>query len=156
MAWSGCAKKSPQSAPTRSPRPIATLLIESKGITMPFRLAVRSLRFRPFLPRATILETAVIPPLNVDRQKSHGIAFEYASANSVLLLSEWPRAGANLTWADAGGTPCAPSAYKAGSVIWTTHTGLVMTLQPDGAVEPSSVQREARRLIASGACGKPG
>jgi hypothetical protein len=49
--------------------------------------------------------------------------------------------------------PCAPVAYKADGLLWTTRTGRVMTLQPDGAVLPSRIAREAHRLLRGGGCG---
>ena len=122
---------------------------------MPLALAVRSLQFRPFVPRAQVVQVAVIPPLNVNQQKNHGLAIEYVAGGTALLLSQWPRAGVDLASSalDLTRRPCAPVAFKADGLIWTTRNGLVMTLQPDGTAPPSRVAREAQQLFADGACG---
>jgi hypothetical protein len=116
------------------------------------------LRFRPFIPSGHILQVAVIPPLNVDQQRNHGIAIEYAANSHALLLSQWPRAGFTISVAAADVTarPCAPVAYKADGLLWATRNGLVMTLEPDGTIDASRLAREARRLLLGGACGRAG
>ena len=151
LTAAACAKKAEQPRSAQTPAPVSTLLIESKGVTMPLGLAVRSLHFRPFIPSGQILQVAVIPPLNVDEQRNHGIAIEYAASSHALLLSQWPRAGAGIT-----ARPCAPVAYKADGLLWATRNGLVMTLQPDGTIDASRLAREARRLLLGGACGRAG
>lgn len=150
----GCAHGSGSHA-AQTPNPISTLLIESKGVTMPLQLAVHTLAFRPFIPGSQIVQVAVIPPLNVDRQKDHGLAIEYAAGGSALLLSQWPRASFRVAAEGDGGVagrPCSPAAYDADGLIWTTRNGLVMTLQPDGTVPASHLASEARRLLEAGAC----
>ena len=150
-----CAKHAAQPRSTQTPSAVATLLIESKGVTMPLPLAVRSLQFRPFMPRADVVQVAVIPPLNVNQQKNHGLAIEYVAGGKALLLSQWPRAGVDFSSSalDFTRRPCAPVAFKADGLIWTTRNGLVMTLQPDGTAPPSRIAHEAQQLIADGACG---
>lgn len=155
LLMTSCAKHAVQPRSTQTPIAVATLLIESKGVTMPLGLAVRSLRFSPFVPRAQIVQVAVIAPMNVNQQKSHGLAIEYVAGGNALLLSQWPRAGVDFSSSalDFTRRPCAPVAFKADGLIWTTRNGLVMTLQPDGTAAPSRVAREAHQLIADGACG---
>ncbi|HLI97003.1 MAG TPA: hypothetical protein VKT72_13120, partial [Candidatus Baltobacteraceae bacterium] len=137
-----------------SPAPVATLLIESKGVTMPLKLAVRTLTFKPFIPPVQILQSAIIPPLNVDQQKNHGLAIEYAQNGSVLLLSQWPRAGFAVPPPVLGTRVCEPVSYKSDGLLWATRNGLVMTLQPDGRVPAARIVRESRRLLRLGACGE--
>jgi hypothetical protein len=144
----GCAAPHESAGVEATPKPAATLLIETRGVTTPLRDAVKQIAFRPFIPGNQIVSVALIPPLGGrDSIRSHGLAIEYASAGDALLLSEWPRLGFDVTR-----DPCAPVAYKADGYVWTTHNGLVMTLQPDGAVTPSHVVREVRRLFVAGVC----
>lgn len=140
----GCA----QAHRANTPSPAATMLAGARGVTVPLPVAVKQIAFRPVIPGAQIAAVALIPPLGgTDRRESHGIAIEYARAGDALLLSEWPRLGFNVTR-----RPCAPVAYKSGGYLWTTRNGLVMTLQSDGAVEPSRIVREVHRLLLAGAC----
>jgi hypothetical protein len=153
----GCAGKPHDSAhaQTATPQPAATLLIESRGVAVPLTKAVHEIAFRPFIPGAQIAEIALIPPLGgEDKRETHGLAIEYANRGNALLLSQWPRAGFHIAMngADITQRPCAPVAFKTDGLIWTTRNGLVMTLQPDGAVSPALIEREAHRLIAAGAC----
>lgn len=144
----GCAGTHESAGVGSTPKPAATLLIEARGITTPLRDAVKQIAFRPFIPGNQIVSVALIPPLGgTDSLRSHGLAIEYASAGDALLLSEWPRAGFDVTR-----DPCAPVAYKADGYVWTTRNGLVMTLQPDGAVKPPRMRRELRRLFRAGVC----
>ena len=107
-----------------------------------------SVNFKAFLPHAQIVQTALIPPLNVSQQKNHGLAIEYVAGDDALLLSEWPRGGIALSGAplDLTADPCAPVAYKTNGLIWTTRNGLVMTLQPDRTAPASHIAHEAQRL----------
>ncbi len=153
LCAAGCASVSHGADESHeTPHPAATLLIDARGVTVPFTAAVRQIAFRPLVPGSQIVAVALIPPLGgVDRRESHGLAIEYANAGDALLLSEWPRLGFDITR-----SPCAPVAYKTDGMVWTTRNGLVMTLQPDGAVPPSRVVREAFRLLRAGGCRMPG
>jgi len=42
--------------------------------------------------------------------------------------------------------------YMHNGVVWTTPHGIAMTLQPDGDATYATVEREARALLARGAC----
>jgi hypothetical protein len=155
MLCAACGGKSGD-VQSATPQPSTGLLIQSRGVMMPLAAAVREADFSPFIPSAQIAGVAVIPPLSSDENKRHpGIAIEYENSGDALLLSQWPRAGLNITVGsdDVTHRPCAPVAYKADGLLWTTRTGRVMTLQPDGAVLPSRIAREADRLLRGGACG---
>lgn len=154
----GCAAKASGTADAASPQPTG-LLAASRGVVMTLAGAVRHIGFAPFIPSPQIAAVAVIPALSdaKDRAAPVGLAIEYESRGDALLLSQWPRDGLTI---DVGGSdltarPCAPVAYKADGLLWTTRNGRVMTLQPDGAVEPSRIRREAGRLLHAGACGGP-
>lgn len=129
-------------------------LIAMRGTVLPFARAVRRLAFRPFVPRSGFQSAALIVPLNVDHQRLRGLALEYRSGELMLLLSEWPDQGQSIEIAGAPVTaaPCTPVAYKSNGFMWATRKGLLMTLQPDGPASAARVEREARRLLAEGAC----
>lgn len=153
---SGCAAKGGDPHRERTPKPAPTLVIEARGVTMSLAQAVRTARFTPFVPHATLAAAAVIPPLSDDeRKRGPGIAMEYISEGHALLLSQWPREGLQIAVGadDLTSRPCAPVAYKPDGLLWTTRDGRVMTLQPDGTLEASRIAREARRLLRAGACG---
>jgi hypothetical protein len=98
---------------------------------------------------------AVLPPLgNADTDQTRGIGIEYASGHDALLLSEWPKQNFSIAFrkGDPALRPCVATHYSSQAVAWTTPGGLVMTLQPDGAVPPVDIDREAARLIRAGAC----
>ena len=150
-----CAGKAGSAHDPQTPGPAPTLLVASRGITMPLRNAVRYLNFAPFIPSAQIAGVAVIPPLSDDEKKrAPGIAIEYDDGGDALLLSQWPREGLRIAVGgfDATSRPCAPVAYKPDGLLWTTRNGRVMTLQADGTVAASRVAREAGRLLRAGAC----
>lgn len=151
--------KDAQTQGPQSPQPSArSLLIDSRGVVMPLADAVKTVRFVPFIPSAQIISVAVIPPLSdaAGRNAEPGLAIEYESNGDALLLSQWPRAGLHIGVGATSITsrPCAPVAYKADGLLWTTRNGRVMTLQPDGTVLASRVAREADRLLRAGACGR--
>lgn len=153
-----CAAKEQHAAQAASPSPSAapTPLINARGVTMPLEKAVHEIAFRAFIPRAHITAFAAIPPLGgTDKRESHGLAIEYARDGHALLLSQWPRGNFDITVGgqDVSHRPCAPVAYSADGLLWTTRNGLVMTLQPDGSVGASRIALEARRLLHAGACG---
>ncbi|MGZ3496925.1 MAG: hypothetical protein ACXWNK_10255 [Vulcanimicrobiaceae bacterium] len=148
----GACSKAPAPEPASSaPR----LMIEDRGVTMRLEDAVRNIGFRAFVPSAQPAAIAVIPPLGgADTRENRGIAFEYDAGGDALLLSQWPEQRFQIAVGhdDLTQLICAPVPFKADGFIWTTHSALVMTLQPDGKVASARVAKEARRLIASGAC----
>jgi hypothetical protein len=151
--------KDAQTQSPPSPQPSArALLIDSRGVVMTLADAVKTVRFVPFIPSAQIIGVAVIPPLSdaADRNAQPGLAIEYESRGDALLLSQWPRTGFDIRIGatSASSRPCAPVAYKADGLLWTTRDGRVMTLQPDGTVLASRITREADRLLHAGACGR--
>lgn len=154
----GCAAKASGQPDPASPQPTG-LLIASRGVVTTLPAAVKNLSFAPFIPSAQIAAVALIPALSdaKDRAAPVGLAVEYESRGDALLLSQWPRDGLTIDVGGSGLTarPCAPVAYTADGLLWTTRNGRVMTLQPDGAVEPSRIRREADRLLRAGACGRP-
>jgi len=117
--------------------------------------AVRLVSFRPVLPAANPLAIAIIPPLgNEDTIATRGIAFEYDANGAPMLLSEWPAQSFRIAFGkrDATDPPCALVRYMHNGVVWTTPHGIAMTLQPDGDATYATVEREARALLARGAC----
>lgn len=142
------------------PSPSPGLLIEKRGVVMTPGQARSNIAFAPVVPPGHVIATAVIPPLGAVRNRStNGLAMEYKHGNAGLLLSQWPRAGFSIS---AGGSdvthrPCAPivlSAPAGSSYLWTNRSGLVLTLQPDGAVPGPLVASEVRRLLAVSRCTK--
>jgi hypothetical protein len=143
-----------QPPPAASPPP---LLIDERGITMPLSQVVTHISYRPWIPpRQQILKFAVIPPLgNQDSPANRGVAVEYQAGPNAMLLSEWPKQNFTLLFLHNQNitfTPCKIARYKSDGVAWTTHRGLAMTLQPDGSASASTVDTQARDLIAQGAC----
>ncbi len=151
-ATAGCAKKPDAVRAAASGPP---MLIDDRGVTMPLEQAVTLARFRVFLPATDPLAVAVIPPLGgADNDDRRGSAFEYERAERALLLSEWPRRENRIAFGERDITtdPCVVVHYAPNAVAWTTHGGVVMTLQPDGSSSSSAIEAEARRLLAAGAC----
>lgn len=132
------------------------MLIDDRGIVMPFQQAVTKINYQPWVPPRDILKYAVIPPLgDLDTPAHRGIAFEYSYGKTGMLLSEWPKQNFTLLFLhnnDITFTPCKIAHYKSDGVAWTTHGKLAMTLQPDGSVDPRAIDAEAEKLIAAGGC----
>ena len=132
------------------------MLIDDRGIVMTLAQAVSKIDYRPWLPPDHVLKYAVIPPLgDLDTPQHRGIAIEYRTAAVPMLLSEWPKQNFSLLFLhnqDVSASPCTIAHYKADGIAWTTRGTLAMTLQPDGTAAPQAVEKEARRLIAAGAC----
>lgn len=152
FALGGCHKAQPAQAPSLPP-----LLIDVRGVVMPFEQAVTKISYRPYVPpSAQILAYAVIPPLgNEDTPAHRGIAIEYESGRHAWLLSQWPKQNFSLLFLrgkNITDAPCTIAHYKKDGVAWTTRGALAMTLQPDGSVTAQAVDAQARRLIAAGAC----
>ena len=136
-----------------TPAPTA-MLIASRGVVTTLASARGRIAFTPQVPKR-FLAVALIPPLDVHRgSHAAGIAFEYRTGRIRVMLSEWPRFGLSLT--DAGPMaperPCALIAYAPRAFVWTTASGVVMTLQPDGRAAAAAVAREAHRLIRRERC----
>jgi hypothetical protein len=138
-------------APKDTPPP---MLIDDRGTRMPLETAITHISFRPYLP-SQVLAYAALPPLgDLDTDAHRGIGIEYSSNDHSLLLSEWPKQGFTIAFSHMAGdiAPCKLVFYKADGVAWLTPHGVVMTLQPDGSVEPSVIDDEARHLLRTGAC----
>ena len=129
------------------------LLIHGRGTTMPLEQAVIHITFRPYIP-AQAIAFAVLPPLgDVDTNDHRGLGVEYQAGRGAMLLSEWPKQRFTIQFGHSGMlSVCRPVHYSTTSVAWTTPGNLVMTLQPDGPVDTSEVDREAQRLVRAGAC----
>jgi hypothetical protein len=129
------------------------LLIDDRGTTMPLEEAVAHVAFRPYVP-AQAIAFAVLPPLgDQDTNEHRGFGAEYQAGHDAMLLSEWPKQRFIIRFGHSGNLKrCRPVHYNATSVAWTTPGNLVMTLQPDGPVDASEVDREAQRLVRAGAC----
>jgi hypothetical protein len=153
-----CAACSARGARHQSPDAQVSqqLLIASRGEVMSLPDAVKTADFTPFIPSAQIAAAAAIPPLNdaQGRRAVPGIAIEYESSGDAFLLSQWLRGGLPIAVGaeDLTSRPCAPVAYKADGLLWTTRNGRVMTLQPDGPVPEARIAREVNRLLRAGAC----
>ena len=132
------------------------MLIDDRGIVMTLESAIAKIDYRPWVPPDQVLKYAVIPPLgDLDTPKHRGIAIEYERGRQAMLLSEWPKQNFSLLFLhnqDVSAAPCTIAHYKADGIAWTTRGKLAMTLQPDGSADPKAVEKEARRLIAAGAC----
>jgi hypothetical protein len=139
-----------------APSPLPSMLIDDRGVVMALTDVVTKISYSPWVPPRTVYKYAVIPPLgDLDTPDHRGIAFEYAYGKTAMLLSEWPKQNFTLLFLhgdDLTFSPCKIAHYKADGVAWTTHGKLAMTLQPDGNVDPRAIEREARALIAAGAC----
>lgn len=147
---SACAgQKHPVDADASAP----PLLIDGRGTTMPLEQVVTHIGFRPYVP-AQAIAFAVLPPLGGSDTDGHrGIGVEYQAGRNAMLLSEWPKQGYTIQFGRSGVLGvCRPEHYSTTSVAWTTPGKLVMTLQPDGPVDATDVDREAQRLIGTGAC----
>lgn len=129
------------------------LLIDGRGTTMPLEQVVTHVNFRPYIP-AQAMAFAVLPPLgDLDTNEHRGVGVEYLAGHTAMLLSEWPKQQFSIQFGHSGVlAECRPEHYSTTSVAWTTPGNLVMTLQPDGPVDPPAIDREAERLIRSGAC----
>lgn len=155
ILFSSCAAGAPRK-PKAAPAPTPALLIDARGVVMPAAQARSKIAFKPVVP-ANALAVAAVPPLaGPDGIATHGFAVEYQSGADRFLLTQWPRNGLNVAVGsfNAAHRPCAPVAYKADGLLWATRNGLVMTLQPDGAVSGSRLASESRRLTATYGCSK--
>ncbi|MHB8146677.1 MAG: hypothetical protein ACYDGM_05355 [Vulcanimicrobiaceae bacterium] len=153
MVWGGCAIKRPTGHVASASLP--PMLIDSRGVTMPLAQVVTKIAYRPYIPRVPVLRFAVIPPLaGTDTPARAGIAIEYAAGKNAMLLSEWPSRNLPVVFNGVNIVlhPCTTVRFDRSSIAWSSHGGLLMTLQPDGTLPASVVASEARRLLANGAC----
>ena len=150
MALCACSGGQRHAAPEVSAPP---LLIDGRGTTMPLEQVMTHVTFQPYVP-AQAMAFAVLPPLgDADTDPHRGVGIEYLSGRNALLLSEWPKQQYSIQFGRSGMlVGCRPVHYSTTSVAWTTPGNLVMTLQPDGPAEAATIDREAQRLIAAGAC----
>lgn len=151
IAASGCGHAR-KPAETASAPP---LLLDGRGIIMPFEKVMTHVSFRPVVPSQQVLAFAVLPPLGgADNNANRGVGIEYLAGHDAMLLSEWPKQQFNVAFKRGAMSmsPCTPAHYSAQAVAWTTSSNIVLTLQPDGDVPPGAVDREARRLTRPGAC----
>ncbi len=141
---------------TPEPTPTPDTLVSKLGTSTPLAVAVRSISFRPYIPRrGQLMDVALISPLSdADKHNTIGIAFEYASGGQAMVLQEWPLRNVHLTLGDTelGASPCTLTKFKQDGVLWTTPGRLAMALQADGKIKPSRIMAEARRLMSHGAC----
>ena len=122
---------------------------------MPLEQAVTKISYRSYMPNVQVLKVALIPPLGgQDTPANRGIALEYAAGKNAMLLSQWPSQHFPVVFngVDIVLHPCTPEHFDASSVAWSSRSGLVMTLQPDGRLPVATVQAEAKRLLLAGAC----
>lgn len=149
----GCAAKG--TAHQVATASLPPMLIDTRGVTMPLEQIVTKIAYRPYIPRVQGLQFAVIPPLSgTDTPDRRGIAIEYAAGKNAMLLSEWPSQHLPVTFDGVNVVlrPCTAERFDKSSIAWSSRNGLVMTLQPDGALPAGAVAAEAHRLMASGAC----
>ena len=150
IALSACGGQK-HAAPDASTPP---LLIDGRGTTMPLEEAVTHIAFRPYVP-AQAIAFAVLPPLgDLDTNEHRGLGVEYLAGRNAMLLSEWPKQNFTIEFGHSGALhECRPVHYSTTSVAWTSGK-LVMTLQPDGPADATTVDREAQRLVRAGACAR--
>ena len=152
FAFAACGHKN--SAPPPTPAP--PMMIDDRGIVMPLEQVVTKISYKPWIPPGQVLKFAVIPPLGGDDTPANrGVAAEYQNGAFMWLLSEWPKQGFALVFLrgkDITIDNCQLGRFKADGVAWTTKGKLAMTLQPDGSAPPNEVDKEAKRLMAAGAC----
>jgi len=122
---------------------------------MPLEQAIQHVAFRPYIPTSQVLAFAVLPPLGGSDVDAHrGLGVEYLAGQDPMLLSEWPQQQFAIAFGRGrlALEPCTLEHYSAQGVAWTTRHRVVLTLQPDGNVPVSAVDREAGRLLRAGGC----
>jgi hypothetical protein len=160
ISVAGCLPAPAQTSAPPAPRP--TSIIERMGIPMNEPTARRGIAFGAFAPPRHILGVALLPPFHGDDTRANrGIAFEYDDLTGRrYVLAEWPANGgtvAHFPPLDTGGAGC-PDAHMfsrgtgPNGIVWSTSSGLIMTLQADGANDARTLELEWRKLIRRGAC----
>jgi hypothetical protein len=143
---------------THKAEPAATpppMLIDQRCTTMPLEEAITHIAFKPYMPSDQVLAYAVLPPLgDLDTDAHRGLGIEYVRNGEPMLISQWPKQGFTIAFGrDIDSIPtCTVTHYMTNGVAWLTPHNVVVTLQPDGNVAPSTVESEARRIVRAGAC----
>ena len=144
-----CGARQPAPSPTPSATP---MLIDDRGVTMPLTKVMSQTRLRPFLPLATHQVYAVLPPLGgPDKPSTRGIAIEYDGHHGAhVLLSEWPAQTFAIRFGthDVSGNPCSLVEYDPGRFVFSTHQGLIATVQGDGGSSRADVKASAEAAMA--------
>ena len=116
----------------------------------------RNVDLRPFVPVPNPLAYAALPALGgPDTPANRGVGIEYiAPSGTRMILSQWPKQNYRLNFIskDLTATPCVPVIFMHENVAWTSRRGALMTLIADGEASRGAIEREARRLLARGAC----
>lgn len=116
----------------------------------------RNVDLRPFVPVPNPLAYAALPGLGgPDTPANRGVGIEYvAPSGTRMILSEWPKQSYQLNFIskDLTATPCTPVIFMHENIAWTSKRGALMTLIADGEASRGAIEREARRLLARGAC----
>ena len=148
---SGRHTPAPGASPSGPP-----LLLDERGTIMSMAKLRRNVDLRPFEPVPHPLAHAALPGLGgPDTPANRGVGIEYvAPSGTRMILSEWPKQNYQLNFIskDLTATPCVPVIFMHENVAWTSKRGALMTLIADGEASRGAIEREARRLLARGAC----
>lgn len=154
FALAGCSGRhapSPNATPSGAP-----LRLDDRGTIMSLAKLRRNVDLRPFVPVPNPLAYAALPGLGgPDTPANRGVGIEYvAPSGSRMILSEWPKQNYRLNFItkDITATPCVPVIFMHKNIAWTSKRGALMTLIADGEGSRQELEREARRLLARGAC----
>lgn len=154
VAAAGCSDRhAPSPSATSSGPP---MLLDERGTIMSPAKLRRNVDLRPFIPVPNPLAYAALPGLGgPDTPANRGVGIEYvAPSGTRMILSEWPKQNYQLNFIskDLSTTPCVPVIFMHENVAWTSKRGAIMTLIADGSASRGAIEREARRLLARGAC----
>ncbi len=154
VAAAGCSGRhtpAPGASPSGPP-----LLLDERGTIMSTAKLRQNVDLRPFKPVPNPLAYAALPGLGgPDTPANRGVGIEYiAPSGTRMILSEWPKQNYQLNFIskDLTATPCVPVIFMHENVAWTSKRGALMTLIADGEASRGAIEREARRLLARGAC----
>ncbi len=116
----------------------------------------RNVDLRPFIPVPNPLAFAALPGLGgPDTPANRGVGIEYVTPSGTrMILSQWPKQNYRLNFIskDLTATTCTPVIFMHENIAWTSKRGALMTLIADGEASRGAIEREARRLLARGAC----
>ncbi len=144
----------PAPPPTLSP-----WLVGRLGVSTPERAALAGIAFRPFVPSPTEKDVALLAPFRgADRRVNRGIGYEYEERGRLYVLTQWPANGGSIDAfpalraldPDCRDARVFPGAAQ--GIIWSTPSGIVATLRPDGASDAAVLVAEWHRLVRRGAC----